>query len=271
MNSDSFDRPGLAVRMIAWLALAYLVLPSLIIVPMSFGEGEFLRFPPLGFSLHLYEEFLTTSSWMESTLLSLRVGAISTAIGLLLGTAGAYGLARLRATARGVLMTVVLLPMFVPGIVMALAFYIYFALIGLAGSELALILAHTVLIIPYVVIVMGAALRDVDPALERAARSMGASPLYTFIHVTLPLVKGGIAAAAIFGFLISFDELVVAQFLADIDTRTLPVKMYESIRYEISPVLAAISTLMTVIAFGLSALTTRRQTRQTSTADRTTA
>jgi ABC-type spermidine/putrescine transport system permease subunit II len=158
-------------------------------------------------------------------------------------------------------MAVVLLPMFVPGIVLALAFYIYFALLGLQGSELALILAHAVLIIPYVVIVMGAALRDVDPALERAARTMGASHFYTFIHVTLPLVRNGIGAAAIFGFLLSFDELVVAQFLADIDTRTLPVKMYESIRYETSPVLAAISTLMTVVAFGLSALTTRRYAR----------
>ena len=228
------------------------MLPSLVVIPMSFGPDDLLVFPPRGFSLHLYREFFLASDWMETTLLSLRVALISTLLALVLGSAASYGLVRSQFRGKSLVTMAFLSPMFVPGIVMALSLYIYFALIGLQGTETALILAHTVLIVPYVIVVMMAALRAVDPSLELAAHSMGAGRFYTFRRVTLPLVRNGVVSAALFGFLLSFDELVVALFLADIDTKTLPVKMYESIKYEISPILAAVSTLLTVAAFLLS-------------------
>lgn len=251
-RSETLRQPSWPIRAVALTLLFFLAVPNLVVTWMSFGADSVLVFPPRGFSLHLYEEFFSSSDWMRTALLSLKVGAAATLIALVLGSAAAYGLVRATFRGKGILTVAILSPMFVPGIVTALSLYLYFAVIGLQGSELGLILAHTVLVVPYVMVVMMAALRAVDPTLELAARSMGAGQLTVFWRVTLPLVRNGLVSAAVFGFLISFDELVIALFLADIDTRTLPVKMYESIKFEISPVLAATSTLLTIGAFLVS-------------------
>jgi putative spermidine/putrescine transport system permease protein len=259
-NARAFEHgaaPSAGICVIALSVLFFLTLPSLVVIPMSFGNDDFLVFPPRGFSLRLYEQFFFASDWMETTLLSVRVALVSTLLSLMLGSAAAYGLVRSRFRGRKLVMMALLSPMFVPGIVMALSLYIYFALVGLQGSEAALILAHSVLAAPYVIVVVMAALQAIDPSLELAARSMGAGRFYTFRRVMLPLAKSGIASAALFAFLLSFDELVIALFLADIDTKTLPVKMYENIRFEISPVLAVVSTLLTAAAFVLSLVITR--------------
>ena len=155
-----------------------------------------------------------------------------------------------------------LTPMFVPAIIVSLAFYIYFALLGLQGTELALSLAHTAYVTPYTIVVLTAALRNVDPNLELAARTMGASRVTILRRVTLPLIAPGMVSAALFGFLLSFDELVIGLFLADLDTKTLPVKMWENIIYEVSPVIAAVSTLLTAIAFALSVFVAAAQRKQ---------
>jgi ABC-type spermidine/putrescine transport system permease subunit II len=244
--------PSLGLSTVAWLVLLFLVAPSLVVIPMSFGDANILLFPPRSFSLRLYEEFFFTSDWVKTSLLSARVALAATILGLVLGSAAAYGLVRAKFRGKGALTIALLTPMFVPAIVVALAFYIYFALIGLQGTETALILAHTAYITPYMIVVLTAALRSVDPNLELAARTMGASRIYIFRKVTLPLIKPGLISAGLFGFLLSFDELVIGLFLADLDTKTLPVKMWENIIYEVSPVIAAVSTLLTILAFGLS-------------------
>ncbi|MFC7399084.1 ABC transporter permease [Chelatococcus sp. GCM10030263] len=254
-------RPSLGTAAAAWFVLLFLVAPSLVVIPMSFASEDILVFPPRRYSFYLYEKFFFTSDWVATSLLSARIAIVATILALVLGSAAAYGLVRGTFPGRQVVTLFLLSPMFVPLVVVALAFYIYFATLRLQGTELAFILAHTAYVTPYVIVVLMAALRNVDPNLEQAARTMGAGRFYTFRRVTLPLIKPGLISAGLFGFLLSFDELVIGLFLADFDTKTLPVKMWENIIFEVSPVLAAVSTLLTALAFGLSLFVVAAQTR----------
>jgi putative spermidine/putrescine transport system permease protein len=257
------SRPSFGISTVAWLILLFLVAPSLVVIPMSFSGADVLQFPPRTYSLQLYHEFFFSADWVSSSLLSLRVALGTTVLSLIFGATASYGLIRGKFRGKQVLTLLLVVPMFVPAIVVALAFYIYFARLGLQGTEIGLVLAHTAYVTPYTIVVLTAALRVVDPNLELAARTMGASRFYTFRRVTLPLIKPGLISAGLFGFLLSFDELVIGLFLSDYDTKTLPVKMWENIIYEVSPVIAAVSTLLTVLAFGLSIFIAAAQRKST--------
>jgi putative spermidine/putrescine transport system permease protein len=241
-------RPSFGVALVAWLVLIFLVTPSLIIVPMSFGSDDVLLFPPRKYSLYLYHKFFTETGWVESTVQSLKVGLLATAVALIVGSAAAYGLVRGTFPGRKLLLLFFLTPLFIPLVIMALGFYIYFIILGLNGWSLSLAAAHVIYITPFVVVVVSAALAGVDPTLERAALTMGANRFYVFRRVTLPLIRPGLITAGLFGFLLSFDELIIALFITDPDTKTLPVKMYESLLYEVSPILASVSTMLTALA-----------------------
>ena len=185
---------------------------------------------------------------MATTIQSFKVATISTVLGMFFGATSAFGI--VRATFRGKKMfgALLLSPLFVPHIVIALGLYIYFASLGFQGTTLGLVLGHTLFVTPFVMVVVMGALRNVDPNLEAAARLMGAGRIYTFWRVTLPLLKPALIAGGLFAFLMSFDELIISFFLAGFGTQTLPVKMYDSIVLEISPVLSAISVLLTLLA-----------------------
>ena len=233
----------------AWFMFFFLIAPSLIIIPMSFGDLNELYFPPRSLSLFLYREYFFESVWMETTFQSFKVAILSTLAGMFLGATAAYGIVRATFRGKKMLGALLLSPLFVPNIVIALGLYIYFARMGLQGTTFCLVLGHTLFVTPFVMVVVMAALRGVDPNLEAAAKTMGAGRIYTFRRVTLPLLRPAMVTGGLFAFLMSFDELVISFFLSGFGTQTLPVKMYDSIVLEISPVLSAISVLLTVLAF----------------------
>lgn len=239
---------SIAVTIAAWLGYFFLMLPTFIVVPMSFGNKYELAFPPTSFSTYLYEQFLFQSNWVEATIRSFQVAAASTCFALLLGVPAAYSMARAQYPGKRYLMMLLVSPILVPVIVVALGLYFYFARIRLSGSLLGLILAHTVYILPFIVVTCVAGMRHVDPVLERAARVMGAGPIYIFFRIVLPILRPSAVAGGLFAFLLSFDEVVIAYFISSAGSMTLPVKMFSSLRWELSPVLAAVSTLLTILS-----------------------
>lgn len=250
-NALGGDRPSLGIATLAWLVLGFLLLPSLVVIPMSFSDHAIMMFPPDRFSFLLYRLYFSTASWIQPTIESAKVAGLTIVLSLFFGSTASYGIVRGKFPGKQALLVFLLSPMFVPLIVVGLGFYIYFTTIGLRGTTLGLVAAHTAYVTPYVIVVLMASLRGVDPQLENAARTMGAGRIYTFRRVTLPLIRPGLVSAGLFGFLLSFDELIMGIFLTSADTKTLPVKMYESILYEVSPVLSAVSTLLTVVALVL--------------------
>ncbi len=231
----------------AWLVYAMLLAPSLIIIPLSFGNDQEIVFPPQHYSMTLYWEYFFTSNWIATTLQSLRVAALSTLLASIAGFLAAYALVRMAFPGKRLVNLVLLSPIMVPAVVVALGSYLYFSTVGIAPT-VGLVLAHAIHITPFIIVTTMAGLRQVDPVLERAATIMGAGRLRTLFRVTLPLVMPSLAAGALFAFLISFDEVVIAYFVTGPETQTLPVKMYSSIQWEISPVIAAISTLLTLLS-----------------------
>jgi putative spermidine/putrescine transport system permease protein len=240
----------LLVNASAMAIMAFLLIPSLIVAWISFGDSNQIVFPPRGYSLILFERFFSEEGWVSATLLSLRVAIWSTIVAILLGIPAAYSLTRGNFPGRRILALFLLSPVMVPSVVIALALYVYFFAINLGQGELKLVLAHSVVTLPFVIITAAAGIRNIDPNLERAATIMGGSKFLVLRRVTIPLLMPSIVAGALFAFLISFDEVVITWFVANAGYTTLPVKMFSSIQFEVSPVLAAISTMLT----GLSAL-----------------
>ncbi|CAH1671197.1 MULTISPECIES: ABC transporter permease [unclassified Chelatococcus] len=230
------------------LVFLFLLMPSVITAIIAFGDSNQIMFPPQGYSLHLFRQFFTEAGWVSSTILSFRIALISALISLILGVPAAYALVRGNFPGRRLLSLFLLSPIMVPHIAIALGLYIYFIRLGVNNGELRLILAHVVAALPFVVVTTGAGVGHIDPALERAATVMGASPLTVLRRVTLPLLAPSIAASGLFAFLISFDEVVISWFVSRAGETTLPVKMFASIQFEVSPILAAISTMLTVMS-----------------------
>lgn len=242
-------RPG---RLLLWLyaalVLAFLVLPILVIVPLSFSAGSFLYFPLPGLSLRWYARLVEHAPWRQTLLNSLFVGALATALATALGTLAAMGLARARFRGKGLLTAFLLSPMIVPVIIVATGAYFLYQPLGLANSLLGLAIAHTALGAPFVLVTVSATLTGLDPSLPRAAAGLGARPWTTFRRVTLPIIAPGVVSGALFAFVTSFDEVVVALFLTGPAQRTLPRQMFEGIREEISPEILAAATILVVLA-----------------------
>jgi putative spermidine/putrescine transport system permease protein len=236
------------LKVTAWFGFLFLLMPSFIVVPMSFGNQYEMVFPPDSFSTYLYEQFFFQSNWMDATFLSFRVAISSTILALVLGVPAAYSIVRGTYPGKRYVAMFLMSPILVPIIVIALGLYLYFASLGIVGTEIGLIFAHTMFTTPFVIVTSMAGLRHVDQSLETAATIMGAGVMQTFFKVTLPLLKPAMFAGALFAFLMSFDEVVIAYFIADTGRMTLPVKMFNSIQWEISPVLAAVSALLTVLS-----------------------
>jgi len=233
-----------ALGLLAAVILLFLVLPIVIVFPLSFSSGSYLSFPPPGFSLRWYRAFFQSASWTDAAWVSVHVAVPVTLISVLLGTPAAIGLVRGTFWGKRLVNALLLSPIIVPGIIVAIGTYFVYAQYGLVGNPLALILGHTCLAVPFVVINVGSALQGVDRQLERASLSLGASPFGTFRQVTLPLIAPGILAGAVFAFVTSFDELLVALFLSGTGAVTLPRRMFDEIRYDIDPTIAAVSSLL---------------------------
>jgi len=228
-----------------WAAIVFLwmVVPVLMVIMMSFTDSEILRFPPQGFSLRHYYTFLE-STWLQPALLSLRYAALSSVTKIVLGLLASLALVRGRFAGKGIINLILLSPLMIPPIIIAVAAYNVYVKLHLLGSMAGVVVAHTVLGTPTVILVLTATLYRFDSTLELAAMSLGASRLTTLWRITLPLIRNGIAVAVVFAFLDSFNELIVTGFIVGTRSLTLPVQIYTGLRFSLSPVIAAVSTLM---------------------------
>ncbi len=246
--------PPWYLRLVAILVAAWLIVPTLVVIPLSFtGEASF-QFPPSEWSLRYYERFFTDPTWANALLNSVQVALLTTVFATTLGTAAAFALSRTRLRGLGAVRGLLLAPMTVPGIIVAIATYGAFLQWQLIGTPAGYVIAHTVLALPFVVITVSASLSTFDRRLERAAATLGASPRRTFLSVTLPLVAPGVASGAVFAFVTSFDEIVVSLFIQSATLQTLPVRMYTSVTTEIDPTIAAASSIIVVVTTALALL-----------------
>ena len=251
-----------------WTAAVAILLaaPTLIVVPMSFSTSSLLEFPPPGLGTSWYSSFFDDPMWTSATLTSLKVALLTALLATLLGTLTAFGLLRGRLLGRGLLAAIVLSPAIVPVVVFAIGTYGVMSAWHLTGTTWGLVLPHTALALPIVVVTVGTSIRTLDPALERAASSLGASPLVTFRRVTLPLILPGVAAGALFAFVTSWDEAVVAIFMTSSLFRTLPVVIWTQTRFELTPTIAAAAAMLlalTTFAFVLAVFAQSRAMRRT--------
>ena len=234
------------MRAVCWLILAFLVTPSLIVIPMAFSDSAFLTFPPTSLSLRWFERFFFDPQWQQATLRSLRVAVAVTILATTIATVAVLLVARLRSTTRQIALALIISPMIIPIIAYSVAIYGTYARFGLIGTDAGLIIAHTILAVPFPVLTVSASYALYDRTLNKAAASSGAPPYKTFFLITLPLIRPGIVAGALFAFLVSFDEVVVAMFIGGVES-TLPKMMFDHIRFELSPILAAIATLLILV------------------------
>jgi len=242
---------SVALALLTGAVLVFLVAPILIIVPLSFSSGSFFYYPIPGLSLRWYQDFFSSSFWLPSLKNSLIVGTSATALATALGTLAALGIWRARFPAQGLVLAILISPMVVPVIIVAVGVYFAFAPLGLTDGYLGLILAHTTLGVPFVVITVLATLSGFDRTLIRAAESLGAPPVTTFRRVTLPLILPGVASGAVFAFAASFDEVVVALLMTGPGQRTLPRQMFAGINDNISLTIAAAATMLVAVSLVL--------------------
>ena len=242
---------GAAVSAVGVLAYAFLLMPLIVVVVASFNAADFLSFPPRGLSLRWYRALWESDVWDESFRLSVFVTAVVTPLSLAIGTLTAYALVRYRFPGRGLVATLVMAPLVMPQIVLGIALLNYFSLLGLIDSLTGLILGHLVVTLPFTVRLVSISVHNLDPALERAAQNLGATPLQTFWRVTLPLLRPGIVAGAIFAAIISFGELAVTLLIAGARTTTLPLRIFNYTEYNFDPTINAVSTIFVVLALVL--------------------
>ena len=231
----------------AGVTMALLVLPTLIVIPMSFSDSQYLEFPPRTWSTRWYQHYFGSEEWMEATWTSLKAGFLTMIVATPIGVVAAYGMHA--SSLRSVRFAFVLLitPMMVPVVLIAIgAFYAYVKL-GLLYSITGLVMAHTILALPLVLIVTGSALKSYDMNQELAARSLGAARWRAFLTVTLPQIRFAVVTSALLSFLTSFDEVVIAMFVSGGDNPTLTRNMFNALRDQIDPTIAAISTIMIVV------------------------
>ncbi|MFT5391705.1 MAG: putative spermidine/putrescine transport system permease protein [Gammaproteobacteria bacterium] len=245
-------------RTLCGLVFFFLIAPLIVIVPLSFNAvpyftftPEMLAFDPTGYSLRWYEDFFTNANWQGAVKNSVIIAVFSTTLATGLGTLAALGLSRPHMPFRTTIMGLLISPMIVPLIISAAGMYFFYSKVGLQGSFLGVILAHTALGTPFVVITVTATLVGFDHSLTRAAASLGASPSRTFWQIIVPLILPGVISGALFAFITSFDEVVVILFVGSFEQRTIPWQMFSGIRENISPTILAVATILTTVSIAL--------------------
>jgi putative spermidine/putrescine transport system permease protein len=234
--------------------ILYLLLPLAAILPLAFTDSVFLTYPMSGPSTRWFDALAGSEAWRRAIVNALIIGAGATVLSTVVGTLGALGLRRNLLPFSGALRAVFLLPMVVPAVVLGVGMQILYARLGLASTYLGVIVAHAVLCVPFVLVNVAGSLAAIDPALERAAASLGAGPAAVFVRVTLPLARPGILTGAVFAFATSLDEVVITLFVAGPNQTTLARQMFASLRENISPAIAAAAFLIIVLTFVLALL-----------------
>lgn len=243
------------LRVFSAMVLFFLIIPIIIIVPLSFNAEPFftftegmLKFDGEAYSMRWYINIFESDSWIKSIKNSFFIGIFATLLAMGLGTLAALGLSSRHMPYKGAVMGLLISPMIVPVIISAASMYFFFSKVHLAQTYIGIIMAHAVLGIPFVIITVTATLVGFDNNLARASLSLGASPSQTFFKVTLPLIRPGIISGALFAFATSFDEVVVVLFVAGTEQRTIPREMWSGMREQLSPTILAVASLLIVMS-----------------------
>jgi len=246
---------SLSLSSAAYLILAFLMLPILIIIPLSFNAEPFftftdgmLAFDPAAYSTKWYTEIINDDKWILAIKNSFFIGICATLIATFLGTLAAIGMSNSDMPFKRAIMALLLSPMIVPLIITAAGMFFFYTKLNLAGSYLGIIIAHAVLGTPFVIITVNAALAGFDYSLVNASLGMGAKPTYTFFKIIMPLIRPGVISGALFAFVTSFDEVIVVLFLAGPEQRTIPRMMFSGLREQISPTILAVATLLVFVS-----------------------
>ncbi len=232
------------LRAINAAIILYLLAPIIVVVATAFTTTAYPVFPPQGFSLRWFEKFLATPEFVEAIRISTALATVSTIVAAILGTFSGLALARFPIPGKSMLSALLLSPILFPTIVLGLALLIFNTRIGISGTFPGLVCAHVVLTTPFVIRMVMVSLAQFDPAIEEAARNVGAGWWRTFLFITLPLIRPGVLAGAVFAFILSFDELVVTLFLSAPGLQTLPIRIYTYVEYSSDPTISAISTVL---------------------------
>ncbi len=254
----NFDRLGAwkwILLGITGLTTAFLILPIIFIAALSFGSSQWLIFPPPSWTLKWYAAFFADPRWLEAAWTSLRIAAIVTVLSVLIGLVASFGLVRGRFIGKEALRALFLTPMILPVVVLAVALYAFFLRVGLNGTFTGFVIAHLVVALPFSILSITNALEGFDKSIEDAAVLCGASPLEAKLRITLPSISHGLFSAAVFSFLTSWDEVVLAIFMASPTLQTLPVKIWATLRQDLTPAIAAASTLLIIVTIALMLLT----------------
>lgn len=248
---------GLLLNIAAWLLVAFLVLPVVFVIPVSFSEDRFFSWPPVGFTTTWFESYFTSTVWMKATLNSVLFAVVSAITSMLLGIPAALVLARRSVPMRALLMMLVLMPIVLPNVIVAVGLFYVFAYFNMVGTIWAIIIGHTVLNLPYVIITVMAVLKNYDVRLDHASWTLGAGKLQTFLLVTMPILRAGITAAFLFSFVRSFDDLSIVLFLGAGQLSTLPLQLWSTALVGIDSTLAAVSTVIFVAVCAVVVVATR--------------
>jgi putative spermidine/putrescine transport system permease protein len=246
------------------LVLLFSMAPLLVILPVSFSDARFLTFPPPAYSLRWYQAFMADPKWIDAAKTSLLAATLTVVVATPLGVAASYAIHHSTHRAMCHLRVVLMLPLMVPIIIVAVGVFFIYARVDLLNTVTGLVLADVMLGLPYVVTAVSAGLRTFDPAQEMVARSLGMNRLRSFLAVTLPQIKPSVISGAIFAFIQALDETIVALFISGGDNQTLTKQMFTTLRDEIDPTIAAISTLLTAASFALvlMVVASRKMVRQ---------
>ena len=233
---------------------AFLVLPTLLVIPMSFSESQYLEFPPRHLSLRWYEAYFNSRSWMHATATSFKAATLTVIVATPLGTIAAYGLYNAELATARLVSLLLITPIVIPIILVGTAIFYAYVRLRLVNSLIGVVLAHSILAIPIVIMIVTSALKSFDMNQERVARSLGASRFTAFFTVVMPQIKFAVLTAAVLSFLTSFDEVIVSLFVSGGENSTLTRIMFTALRDQIDPTIAAISTIMIVVTSLLLAL-----------------
>lgn len=257
---DGGDGKGAAIY--PWLAIGFLLAPTLVVIPLAFTSASSLQFPPPGYSLRWFEQYLGSPVWISATIRSFGVALATAFCATVLGGLAALALAQSKSRLNGAVFALMLAPMIVPRIVVAVGLFYLMAQIGLVATNTGLVIGHTLLAIPYCFITIGAVLKSYDWRLNQAAETLGASRLTVLRRITLPLLRGGVISAGLFAFVTSFDELTIAIFISGGLKSTLPKQMWDDMFLQLNPTLAAVSVvvllIVTLILFAAQKLQTQK-------------
>ena len=254
---------GWALNGAAGVALAYILMPLVFVVWLAFFRQEIPSFPPEGYSLKWFAAILDQRKFVDGFSLSLRVGVLATAIGLALGVPAALAVSRFRFKMRLPLSNLLLMPLIVPGVVLGTAMYVFHVEVengldvDVLGTFYALVAGHIVIVIPWVVRLVTASLAGVDRTIEEAAQNLGANPWTTFWRITLPAIRPGMVAGALFGFVTSFGNLEMSLFLVGPGRTTLPIVILQYLEWKIDPTIAAVSVVQILLIGGAMLITDR--------------